>query len=409
MLVLARTLPIATFGQISVLTAIFVLTSAVAGLGMEASAFRGVFTTATQKDRNAYYAALVKITTVGPLLLACAVALIEALMGDASGAHGDDIVLVVSGACAFAAATTCPLARFRAESRTLLYVTAAVVPTFVQVVAKFVLCAMLDMGSHGWALGDLIGGISAFAFTLRFQYADLTRRRVSSHLTQKLLLKGVPLVPHVVSSWVLSLSDRLLIAALVGNVAVGKYGLAAQLSSVGIIVATELNRAISPAYGRVIADPDAWPRLARVVSIQRLLMIPLFVGTALAGSGFIYYLAPDEYEESLPWCLTLCAGLMVYAWYYPPMNVLSIIEARTALMPLVTITAGLVNVVINLSMLRQFGPVICAQATVAGYLVLFALTTWYAGRHPALAWTRLTMLPCLAAGVGLYAAGIVTR
>lgn len=411
MLVLARRIPVATFGQIGVLSSIFILTIAIGGLGLESAAFRGVFTSRTSEDVAEYYANLTKVSFVGPVVIALvASAFLLTTSLPLAGIPPRDVVLVVVGACMFAAATTAPLARLRAEGNVRWYVVCFLVPTVVQVTTKLVLCVGFDLGTEGWAFGDIAAGTTALMLTLPRQVRDLVAWPPSAHVIGGVLRLGTPLLPHVVSSWVLSLSDRLLIAGLVGVTAAGQYGLVAQLASVGTILATELNRALAPEYGRVISGSDgAEARLARIVRVQRLLSVPIFVGTALAALFFVLVLAPDEYHHGVGWALVLCAGLMLYSWYYPPMNCLSIIEGKTVRMPFITASAAVLNVVVNLVLLGEFGPVVAAYSTVLGYALLFLLTSLYAGRRPALHWSVRTMAGCaLAFGALLVVGGVMS-
>jgi O-antigen/teichoic acid export membrane protein len=407
LLVLAGAVPVETYGQFGVLTSLFTLVVAFAGLGLEAAAFRGSFAHTDPHAETDYFSALAKIALGGPLLLVIPTVVVVCLVGGhLFGIGAATFASVIAGSALYAAATTVPLARLRAQGRVRAYVICAVAPTLLQCLTKFVCCVVLDLGPAGWAVGDLVAGVFALCLTLPVQYRDLVRWPVSGADTVATLRLSLPLLPHVMSSWVLNLSDRILVAGIAGVTAAGQYALVAQLASVGMIVTTELNRALAPAYGQAIAATEsATRRLARLVDAQRMASVGIYVLTALGSWAFIQLVAPPAYRAGGGWALVLCSGLLIYSFYYPPMNVLSIIEGRTSLVPLITGSAAAANVLLNLALLGRYGAAAAAYSTVAGYTLLFALSSAYAGRNVLLSWRLPVVALCSSAAITLLGIG----
>ena len=388
LLLMARSVSVETFGEFSVLTAIFTLTVAVAGFGLESAAFRGVFAARGRREQREFYSALSKLSVGGPAVVAGAAVLFGLAMGGESfGIPAKVLVATIVGGALFAAGTTLPLAKMRAEESVRQYIVCTISPALLQVAVKILLCLGLEMGAWGWALGDLVAGAFVFMLTARHQVPFLLAKQFDWDVTSRILRLGLPLLPHTVSSWVLNLSDRLLVASFVGISAAGQYGLASQLASVGMLLATEVNRSLTPEYGKAIhGGQSEEQRLSRIVRFQRLVSIAVFAVTAIFGAFFILLIAPQAYEPALGWVVVLCAGYLMQAWYYPPMNILSITQGRTGRMPFITVTSACVNVGANLLLIERFGAVVCAYTTVAGYMTMLVLTSIYAGRHPVLRW-----------------------
>jgi O-antigen/teichoic acid export membrane protein len=84
---------------------------------------------------------------------------------------------------------------------------------------------------------------------------------------------------------------------------------------------------------------------------------------------------------------------VAYGLYYMVVSAV-FLERRTKVLPLLTISAGLVNVGLNLLLIPRIGIIGAAWATMAGYATLAALTAWYARRvYPiALDLPRLALL-----------------
>jgi O-antigen/teichoic acid export membrane protein len=66
--------------------------------------------------------------------------------------------------------------------------------------------------------------------------------------------------------------------------------------------------------------------------------------------------------------------------YFIPMNALSMTAGRTGAIPLLTLSAGGLNVALNLILVPRFGPLAAAANTAVGYGVLAAFTSLYAAR-----------------------------
>lgn len=388
LLVLAALVPVSEFGQFAVLAAIYGLLTSAATFGMENVAFRGFFTHDSKPSTDRFYSTLVKLTVGGPIGLAALIAATLALTSEEplNVAVGSVITTVVGG-CLYAAGSTVPLAMLRARERVVTYVGVVLPPALVVAGVKFLLCGVFGYGAFGWALGDLIGGITALTIAFPLQYRFLLGRVVSRSDLREALRIGLPLLPHVLSGWTLNLSDRLVIAGLLGTAAAGKFAFAAQVALIVTVLAVEVNRGVLPLYGRVLQDSKV-DRLRRVVETQRILTLAIATLVAVGGTAAVATFAPSGYRESAQWIPVLTLASVFYCLYLVPMNYLSVIAGRTARMALITTSAAGVNILINVMLLPILGVGIAAYSTLVSYLLLLALTTSYAGRYGGTAWTR---------------------
>ncbi|MGE2724328.1 lipopolysaccharide biosynthesis protein [Mycolicibacterium pulveris] len=387
LLVLAALVPVDDFGKFAVLASIHGLLTSAATFGMESVAFRGIFAHESKALEDRFYNTLVKFTFVGPIALAALIAAVLALTTDTllTLAVGS-IITTVLGGCLYAAGSTVPLARLRAQERVATYVIVVLVPAFVVAGTKFVLCGILSYGAFGWALGDLIGGATALAIAFPFQYSFLFGRRVSRSDLRGALRIGLPLLPHVLSGWTLSLSDRLVIAGFFGATAAGRFAFAAQVAMIVTVLAGEINRGVLPLYGRVLQDSKV-ELLRRTVEVQRIATLLIAALVAVGGWAAVAFLAPYDYRASATWIPVLALASGLFCLYFVPMNYLTVIAGRTTRMALITSSAAAVNILINVTLLPVLGIGVAAYSTLTAYLLLLVLTTSYAGKYDGTAWT----------------------
>ncbi|ORB30631.1 lipopolysaccharide biosynthesis protein [Mycolicibacterium parafortuitum] len=387
LLVLAALVPVAEFGQFAVLASIYGLLASAATFGMESVAFRGFFTYDSEDRTARFYNTLAKFSFAGPLALGVGISAVLISSSDKPlNIPVGSVIATVAGACLFGAGSTVPLALLRARERVVAYVGVVLPPALIMAGVKFCLCGLFGYGAAGWAVGDLIGGLSAMIIALPFQRRFLTGRNTSRADLKEALRIGIPLLPHVLSGWALNLSDRLVIAAILGTAAAGKFAFAAQLAMIVTVLAVEINRGVLPMYGRVLQDSNP-ERLRRVVEIQRIVSLLLAAGVAVVGTLIVVTLAPMDYRQSAKLIPILTLASCFYCLYLIPMNHLSVIAGRTSRMAFITGFSAAMNITLNIVLLPFAGIAVAAYSTLISYFALFALTTSYSGNYTGTSWT----------------------
>jgi O-antigen/teichoic acid export membrane protein len=96
---------------------------------------------------------------------------------------------------------------------------------------------------------------------------------------------------------------------------------------------------------------------------------------------------------------------LVYGLYFMLVSVV-FLRRRTAGLPLLTLAAGVANVGANLLLIPRLGVMGAAWSTLVGYVVLAALTGWYAGRDFPV---RLDLGRLALIGGGALGAGLLAR
>jgi O-antigen/teichoic acid export membrane protein len=406
---LAGVVPVSEFGQFAVLVAVYSLFASSGAFGMELVAFRGVFSHESKVLEVRFYNTLAKFSFVAPITLAALTVTVLTLTTTTFltltvGTVG----MSIFGGCLFSAGTLVPLARLRAQERLIPYVVVVVSQTVVVVGTKFMLCGVLGYGAFGWALGDLVGGMTALIVAFPVQRRFLFGRLVSRSDLRGALRIGLPLLPHVLSGWTLSLSDRLVITGLLGTAAAGRYAFAAQVAMIVTVIAVEINRGVLPIYGRVLQDSGT-ELLRRTVEVQRVATLLLATIVAVGGTAAVLFLAPSDYRGSAKWIPVLALASGIYCLYYVPMNYLTVIAGRTSRTALFTASAAAVNILINVTLLPVVGVGAAAYSTLISYLLLLALVTSYAGPYDGKTWTgrsRACAVVCftiIASAIGLAA------
>lgn len=368
------------YGEIALLTTVGALLMMAMTLGLEPRIMYAYHR--FEDDLASYLRTAERVSIVVPAGVAVVLGLvIIGLPLDDSGTW----IMECTGACLLAAGTTYPYAILRSARRAVAYAAFAVGLLATQVIGRTCFVAVLDWGSRGWAVSDLVTGFAAVVagplLTRRL------RRASSGHPNRSpasVLRNSLPLVPHYLAQWGLSLSDRLILAAFVTTSAVGVYSAIYQIAAVISLMLSEVNRAFMPSYAA--HEPGA-PAIAPLVRRHLSVTFALYGLLFLAGFAAIELVFPPEYSDHAELYPALALGALVYGLYFLPMNGLTLIAGVTDKAPAISLSALATNVVLNLALVGTWGVWAAVMATAVGYGVLTALAAVFCNRWHAIRWS----------------------
>ena len=196
---------------------------------------------------------------------------------------------------------------------------------------------------------------------------------------------GIPMMFNELTSLLFGFADRILLRALTGDFAqVGiytiGYGLALSLTAV---VGQTLNQAFTPTAIRLYETegPAAVVRLKR--DMLDVWIIAVAVGTALllcVGRDFLLVLAGDDKAASAPVFAISAIALVWYSLFEVAQYGL-LLQRRATRFMLVTVSATVFNLVLNVPLILRFGVMGAVASTVISYVLLSALQVWQCPRE----------------------------
>jgi O-antigen/teichoic acid export membrane protein len=248
--------------------------------------------------------------------------------------------------------------------------------------------------------------------------AQMPRRRFDRPLMRRALRFGLPLLPHGLAAWSLNFSDRWLIGLTIGlptvatQAAVGVYSFGYLIGQGVALVAISFNAAWVPFwYAR--GDGERGPRLLREATTLVMGGLTfLAVGIAAFSPELTRLLATrrwgDEALGAIDVTVIVTFASLVYGLYFMLVSTI-FLRRRTAALPLITLAAGLTNLVVNLLLIPRMGITGAAWATLAGYLVLAGVTWWFGTRSYPIAIDVPRLAALAAAAVGAVLAARMIR
>lgn len=187
---------------------------------------------------------------------------------------------------------------------------------------------------------------------------------------------GVPLVPHIIGIFFLSAIDRIIINHELGVEDAGIYMLGVQLSLGMVVVFDAINKALIPWLFKILSANDLVKinRLVRFTYFYFILLIFLGCLSFWIGPLVVKFLASTEYQRATGVIGWLCLGQAFNGMYLMVTNYLFYAK-RTGRLSIVTITSGILNIILLLIMMKTNGIIGVAMAYSISMCVRF-FATW---------------------------------
>jgi O-antigen/teichoic acid export membrane protein len=368
--VVTRMLGVAEFGAIAAAIAVMQVLFVVAGLGLRTAIQRQY---AASPDGPTAAARLLLLTAV----LAGAVT----VLADATGplwsravgfeSYGGALRLAVYWA-GVSAVTNASLALLRSQDRLLAFSCVSLLQSVVAAAAGLLLIAVRPTAEM-FVLAQLSMQVVAVAVALCLAPPKLLRPR-DGRLALNALLYGLPLVPAVLSSFVLSAADRLVIQAQLGLTAVARYQVAYNVGDLPMLLLGVLSDVWMPRIFALNAPAERDAVLAASWDALYRLLTPVMIGLSFGAPLVLRLWVPPSYRpddllvvtavvivSAVPFTAGLAARRALLA------------EDRTTLIASATGVAALANIALNLLLVPHYGLVGSAAATCIAYAILYGV------------------------------------
>ena len=255
-----------------------------------------------------------------------------------------------------------------------LFALDGILRTVLTIVFNILLLAVFPMGITGYVLANVLadGITTVFVFLRAKEWRYLHLSAVNRQDMARMLRYSAPLVPSNLCSWVINISDRYLLALLVGNAATGIYAVSNKIPTVLFTVANTFASAwqISALAQQPKAEKERF--FSNVYAVYSAIAFVVASGVVLTAQISTRLLAAPDYYEAWHYVpvLTLattfgCLGSFLSSIY--------MVEQRSSATLFTTMLGAAVNVVGNVFLIQLWGPMGAAISTLASYFLIFAV------------------------------------
>ena len=268
------------------------------------------------------------------------------------------------------------------------------------VVGLGTLMVLLDYGVEGLLIGTLIANTAPVALLAARRGRDLLASRCEIGKVRTFAAFGLPMAIVGVSATCISLSDRYVIAALLGVDAAGMYSAPYDLAFRSLtMVMLGCFLAVSPLVFRSYDagnQAEARQHMASQAALHLVVGLPLALILACAAplvSRIAFGTAFRETaSELMPWFAAAAFLQGLQAFY---LSYLFTIHRRTLWNAGICLVAAAVNLALNFALVPLIGVVGAAIATLLSYALVMIASVLVARRWMVLPWPRVDMVKVL--------------
>ncbi len=234
------------------------------------------------------------------------------------------------------------------------------------------------MGAHGVLLAAAWSATISAGLLLIYVRSYITLR-FSLRMLINSLLYSLPMIPHALGSIVFLYSDKLILGYYLPLAAVGIYELANRFSMVFNQAIVSFDKAITPTFmwHSIRSKSEAVDAFEIIITRWAVIVSTAYLALALFSEEVVMLLVPERFHDAYVF-IPILAGAYVFRGLYLFAVKPILFEKRTRLIPLITFTAGAVNVAGNILLIPRLGVIAAALTTLLSLGLSFVLTLAFA-------------------------------
>jgi len=255
----------------------------------------------------------------------------------------------------------------------------------------FVTILFLVVYHYGWQSRVIGIVIAYFIFFISSMIYMKKRAYLSFDINKKEIISilelSIPLIPHMLSGLVITLSDRIFIEHMISLEMVGIYSVGYTFGMVIMIVTDAFIKAWNPWFYASLKDLTI-ERKEKIVKYTYIYIIGIFILTFLLVIVFKHllpYIVDGKFygaEVFIVWIALGYAVHGVYKIFFPYLVYVN----KTTFIALSTSIAAILNLIFNYIFILNYGAIGAAYATIVAYIVSSALVIWYHKNYYDMPW-----------------------
>ncbi|MBE7056767.1 MAG: hypothetical protein E7388_04920 [Ruminococcaceae bacterium] len=181
----------------------------------------------------------------------------------------------------------------------------------------------------------------------------------------------LPYIPHLLSMTILKETDRIMITKFCGEEETALYSVAYSVAMIVTLLMNALNGAFSPWLAEKLSKEE-YSTIRKSSKLYIGLFVIFAVGLLLLAPEVLYIMGGEAYMEAKPIMIPVAVGCMCQFLYTLFVNVEQFYK-KTVGMAIASVSAAVLNYLLNLWLIPRFGYIAAAYTTLAGYLWLLVI------------------------------------
>lgn len=186
---------------------------------------------------------------------------------------------------------------------------------------------------------------------------------------------NIVMIPHYLSGILLSSSDRIMIAKMIGNHKVGIYSIAYTCASLISILFASINSVFTPYTYRALKTKN-FMGLRKKTNQLIVLTLGCALGLIMIAPEVIRVFAPPSYQEGV-WIIPPITAGVYMTFFYSLFSTIEFYYKKNKFITMATIVGAGINIILNIIFIPIFGYRAAAYTTFIGYSIMACGHYWF--------------------------------
>lgn len=240
------------------------------------------------------------------------------------------------------------------------------------VILNVIFIVAFKWGAYGMliatAISNLLCAIYVFVKKKIYKYIDIKQN--DEKLLKDIVKYSVPLIPNMISWWIVSASDRTIISAVIGVAQNGIYSAANKFSGIFSTLYSVFNLTWTESASININSEDRDEFFSKIFDFIVRFFGSLCLGT-IAVMPFVFgILVNEKFAESYYQIPILILG-SVFNTLVSFLGSVYVAKKLTKEIAKTSIIAAIINIVVNIALINQIGLYAASISTVIAYFAMF--------------------------------------
>jgi O-antigen/teichoic acid export membrane protein len=267
-----------------------------------------------------------------------------------------------------------PLGLYQVRERSFTYSFLNVLRFIILVSLILYFVVVLKEGALGSLKGGFFSALIFFIIACFLLKKDLSFKIKIKKLKESLHF-GLPLIPHALAGWILTLMDRIFLNHYTTLAVVGIYSLGYQIGMVMSLITTSINMAWAPFFMSTAKEKGEETKniFSRLTTYYMVGILFIGLAISLFAKDIIFLMATPKYYDSYKIIPIIVGTYVLNGMYYMVANQIFYTK-KTKYLPFATFGSALLNILFNYLWIPNYGMMGAAWATLVSFAFAFLFT-----------------------------------
>lgn len=252
------------------------------------------------------------------------------------------------------------------------YAVGSLITGALTVILNVIFIVVFKWGAYGMLIATTISNLlcAIYVFVKKKIYKYIDIKQNDKKLLKDIIKYSVPLIPNMISWWIVSASDRTIISAVIGVAQNGIYSAANKFSGIFSTLYSVFNLTWTESASININSEDRDEFFSKIFDFIVRFFGSLCLGT-IAVMPFVFgILVNEKFAESYYQIPILILG-SVFNILVSFLGSVYVAKKLTKEIAKTSIIAAIINIVVNIALINQIGLYAASISTVIAYFAMF--------------------------------------